>query len=131
MAINMAVKRGRKAQRRKQMVAEKRRLEKIEASLPAQVLRAAGMPIQHCLLTASLFETGIGTLIVARGVTRHHVRLASFLLDVFCLGIKDVMFRSLEEDELEMYLEVTDSGSPTQAVDPAWARTLLRDLAAW
>jgi hypothetical protein len=57
--------------------------------------------------------------------------MASFLLDVFCLGIKDVMFRSLEEDELEIYVEVTDSGSPMREVDPAWARKLLGDLAAW
>ena len=131
MAINIAVKRGRKVQRRKQMVAQKRRLEKIEASLPAQVLRAAELPIQRCLLTRSLFETGIGTLIVARGVTRHHVRAASFLLDVFCLGIKDVMFRSFEEDELEIYLEMADAESSMREVDPAQARKLLGDLAAW
>ncbi|HEU0084713.1 MAG TPA: hypothetical protein VFQ87_17795 [Bradyrhizobium sp.] len=113
------------------MVAQKRRLEKIEASLPAQVLRAAELPIQRCLLTRSLFETGIGTLIVARGVTRHHVRAASFLLDVFCLGIKDVMFRSFEEDELEIYLEMADAESSMREVDPAQARKLLGDLAAW
>jgi hypothetical protein len=69
----MALKRGRKAQRRKQVVTQNRRAEAIEASLPARVLRAAQAPIQHCLVTESLFETGMGTLILARGATPHHL----------------------------------------------------------
>src|SRR5882757_2230282 len=105
MGTNMAVKRAKKAQRRKQVLAEKRRAEALEASLPARVLRAAQTPIQHCLLTEELFETGIGTLILARGATPHFLAFGSFLLDVFCLGIKDVTFESLERDEFAMYVE--------------------------
>ena len=131
MAVNMAVKRARKAQRRKQVVAEKQRTEVIDAGLPARVLRAAEAPIQHCLLSANLFELGIGTMILARGVTRHHLAVGIFLLDVFCLGIKDAMFKSLESDELELYLEATNLGSPPLSLQPSDARKLLRDLAAW
>ena len=120
MATNMALKRGRKAQRRKQVVAQKRRAETLETSLPARVLRAAQAPIQHCLLTEDLFETGMGTLILARGT-----------LDVFCLGIKDAMFESLESDEFAMYVEATDAGSPLVSITPSDARKLLRGLAAW
>ena len=131
MATNMALKRGRKAQRRKQVVAQKRRAETLETSLPARVLRAAQAPIQHCLLTESLFETGMGTLILARGATPHHLTFGSFLLDVFCLGIKDVMFESLESDEFAIYVEATDAGSPLVSIYPSDARKLLRGLAAW
>jgi hypothetical protein len=131
MATNMALKRARKAQRRKQVVAKKRRAETLEASLPARVLRAADAPIQHCLLTEELFETGMGTLILARGATPHLLAFGSFLLDVFCLGIKDVMFESFERDEFAMYVEATDAGSPLVSITPSDARKLLRDLAAW
>ncbi|HXO70394.1 MAG TPA: hypothetical protein VN838_15635 [Bradyrhizobium sp.] len=129
MATNIAVKRARKAQRRKQVVAEKRRTEALDAGLPARVLRAAEAPIQHCLLSADLFELGIGTIILARGVTRHHLAVGIFLLDVFCLGIKDAMFKSLESEELAMYLE--KAGSPPVSQQPSDARKLLSDLAAW
>jgi hypothetical protein len=129
--VNMALKRARKAQRRKQVVAQKRRDEALEASLPARVLRASHAPIQHCFLTESLFQIGMGTLVLARGVTRHHIELSSFLIDVFCLGIKDVMFESVEGEAFEMYVEATDAGSPMVSVDPSYARKLLRDLAAW
>ena len=131
MTTNMAVKRAKKAQRRKQVVAQKRRAEALEASLPARVLRAAQGPIQHCLLTESVFEIGMGTLVLARGVTRHHLALSSFLIDVFCLGIKDVMFESVEGEAFEMYVDAMGAGSPMVSVDPGDARKLLRDLAPW
>jgi hypothetical protein len=103
----------------------------LEASLPARVLRAAHAPIQHCFLTESLFDLGMGTLVLARGATPNHIALSSFLIDVFCLGIKDVMFESVEIKVFEMYMDVTDAGSPMVSVDPSDARKLLRDLAAW
>jgi hypothetical protein len=131
MAVNMALKRARKAQRRKQVVAQKRRAETLEASLPGRVLRASQAPIQQCLVTESLFETGMGTLILARGATPHLLAFGSFLLDVFCLGIKDVMFESLEGDEFATYVEATDAGASLASIDPHHARKLLRDLAAW
>jgi hypothetical protein len=131
MATNIALKRARKAQRRKQVVAQKRRAEALEASLPARVLRAAHAPIQHCFLTESVFDLGMGTLVLARGATPHHLALSSFLIDVFCLGIKDVMFESVESEVFEMYMDATDAGSPVVSVDPSYARKLLRDLAAW
>lgn len=131
MTTNTALKRARKAQRRKQVVAQKRRAEVLEASLPARVLRAAHVPIQHCFLTESVFETGMGTLVVARGATPHHVAMGSFLIDVFCLGIKDVMFESVESEVFEAYVDAMDALSPVVSVDPSYARKLLRDLAAW
>ncbi len=131
MTTNMALKRARKAQRRKQMVAQKRRAEILEASLPARVLRAAHAPIQHCFLTESVFDVGMGTLVLARGATLHHFAFSMFLIDVFCLGIKDVMFESVESEVFEMYMDATDAGSPMVSVDPSYARKLLRDLAAW
>jgi hypothetical protein len=128
---NVAMKRARKAQKRKQVVAQKRRAEALEAGLPSRVLRAANAPIQGCFLTESLFEDGMGTLVLARGATQHHIALSSFLLDTFCLGIKDVIFETVEGDVFEAYMEATDAASPITAVDPGYARKLLRDLAAW
>jgi hypothetical protein len=131
MATNPALKRARKAQRRKQVAVQKRRAEILEASLPARVRRAAHAPIRHCFLTEAVFEIGMGTLVLARGTTPHQVALSSFLIDVFCLGIKDVMFESVESEVFEMYMDATDAGSPVVPVDPSYARKLLRDLAGW
>jgi hypothetical protein len=131
MATNMAQKRAKKAQRRKQVVAQKRREEAIEAGLPARVLRAAQTPIQHCFLTESVFEIGMGTLVLARGATSHYLTYSAFLIDTLCLGVKDVMFDSIEGEAFERYMAVMDGGSAMVSVDPGYARKLLRDLAAW
>lgn len=131
MAVNMAQKRARKAQRQKQLVALKRRADALEASLPARVARAAQAPIQGCFLTEGIFDLGMGSLILARGATTEAVTFSSFLLDVFCLGIKDVMFQQVAGDEFEYYLDVSNAGSPLTSVDPRYARKLLRELAAW
>lgn len=131
MATNMAVKRARKAQRRKLVVRQKRQVEQLEASLPARVLRAAQTPVQHCYLTDTVFELGMGTLVLARGASSHHFALGSFLIDVFCLGIKDAMFESVERESFELYMDATDAASPMVAIDPSYARKLLQDLDAW
>jgi hypothetical protein len=131
MATNMAQKRAKKAQRRKQVVAEKRAAEALDAGLGGQVRRAARAPIQHCLLNKTLLDEGMGTLVLARGLTRYDVALGTFLLDPFCLGIKDVMFRIVDEDEFEMYVETMGAMAPFIAVEPSYARKLLRELAAW
>jgi hypothetical protein len=131
MATNIAQKRARKAQRRKLVVAQKRRAEALEASLPARVRRASHAPVQHCFLTESVFEIGVGTLVLARGATPHYFALSTFLVDVYCLGIKDVMFDSVDSEVLERYLAATEAVSPMVSVDPSYARKLLRDLAAW
>lgn len=131
MTTNLSQKRARKAQRRKLLVAEKRKAELSEASLPARVLKTSQAPIQQCLLNELLFDDGIGTLILARGSSEHSVTVGSFLIDVFCLGIKDVMFRSLDREEFETYVDMMDASSPLVPVEPSYARKLLRDLAQW
>ena len=131
MATNMALKRARKAQRRKQIVAEKRKAEALETSLAGRVRRAAQMPIQHCLLAESLFEMGMGTLVLARGPTPQTVTLSAFLIDVFCLGIKDVMVRSVGAEEFAMYIGAMEAHASMVPVEPSYARKLLGDVAAW
>ena len=108
--------------------------------------RGAQAPIQHCFLTEFVFEVGIGTLVLARGATQHYLSASSFLIDVFCLGIKDVMFKSFESEEFETYMERDGSRlahdcrrcRPTRAsccaISPAWSKSIgfapHRDFAA-
>jgi hypothetical protein len=133
MAVNMAVKRARKAQRRKQAVAQKRRAEGRDTGLAARAVRGAHAPVRHCFITESLFDSGlgIGTLVLARGATPYHLVFGTFLLDVFCLGIKDVMVESAATEVFETYMDAMDEAESMVSIDPNDARKLLRDLAAW
>jgi hypothetical protein len=131
MATNMALKRARKARRRKQVVAEKRKLEVLASSLEGMVRRAAALPIQHCLLTEAIFKNGLGILVVARGLTPEHVGIAIFLIDMFCLGVKDVTFKWIGAEEFAFHVEKLGGASPLVPVDPSYGRKLLRDVVAW
>ena len=131
MATNIAARRAAKANRRKAVVAEKRKAGLGANSLAARVAAATDAPIRHCLLNEHWRETGMGTVLLVRGVTGAHLTMGMFLIDAFCLGVKDVGFRVIDTDTLQSFLDITDESSPLSPVDPAYARKLLRELVAW
>jgi hypothetical protein len=131
MPTNIAQRRAKKAARRKAALQERRKREADGTTLPERIRRAAGTPIQHCLLQEALFETGMGMLVLTRGLSAIRVAMGCFLLDVYCLGIKDVMFRSLNASELEYFIATMKATSPLVNINPSDARRLLRDLALW
>ena len=128
MGTNLARKRARKAQRRKLVVADKLKAEAAEASIPARVHRAAGLPLRCCLMTEALFEAGIGTLILARGT--YDAVLAAFLIDLQGPGVKDVSFDRLDRDMFDAYTETWETVAPMIAIEPGYGRKLLREVVA-
>ena len=131
MAVNTAARRFAKAQRRKAVVAEKRKAEILANSTAGQIQRSLAYPIQHCLLSDGLFDCGMGMLVVTRGAAPSDLVMATFLLDTYRLGVKDVFFRATSGSELALYLEWNSPALSMVPVDPCYARKLLRDLVAW
>ena len=131
MALNMALKRAAKANRRKIVLAEKRKSELRNDTLAERVIRASRAPIQHCLVPETLFDAGIGTVVLARGFTSNHLTLGLFLVDTWCLGVKDAYFRSADAETFESMMATVNETTPMAPVDPSYARKLLRDAAAW
>ena len=131
MAINIAARRGAKNQRRKAIVAQKRKVEIEAGTIAGRVRAALADPIQHCLLSEGLFEVGVGTMIVARGATPYSLTMVGFLLDTSALGVKDAFLCSIGARELADYLDRISPVAPVLPVDPSHARKLLHDLVAW
>ena len=122
-----------KAVRRKKLLSERRRLEAAgsKGTLAEDVRRAKAAPLHSCLLQNALFEAGVGMVILTRETGAHTFSLAAFLVDAFCLGVKDALFRELEEAEMKSFLDSLEATAPFEAVDPSYARKLLRDAAAY
>ena len=131
MAIDLAAKRAAKANRRKAIVAQKRRQEGATGGVSSLLPHAAASPIRQCLLANSLFENGMGALVLARGGTMGPVQVAVFLLDAYCLGVKDMFLRTVDSHRLPEFVDRLASSGPLRAVDPAYARKLLHDLVRW
>jgi hypothetical protein len=95
------------------------------------VRRAAAAPLHSCFVQDRLFESGIGMVILTRKTGGDRFAIAGFMVDVYCLGVKDVLFRESNETEMEMFLEATEEGALLAPVDPPYARKLLRDAVAY
>ncbi len=130
-ASNLAARRAAKANRRKAIVAQKRKAEAAGGTPAGEVVRAAALPIRECLCSENLFEIGMGTLVLARGSTVGSVVVGAFLLDTFCRGVKDVMVRTMSAEQFEAYVDKVDDVTPLVPVDPSYARKLLHDLTRW
>jgi hypothetical protein len=120
-----------KAARRKAAVAEKKKTEGSSPSLAGRIRVAAQGPIVHCLMPTNLFEAGIGTVLVARRLPSGMLGCAWFLVDVFCLGVKDIFYREVSEAELRSRLEALSETQDFVEVEPSRARRLIRDAAAY
>ena len=131
MASNLAARRAAKANRRKAVVVGKRKVELMSGSLVAQVSAAASQPIRACLINDGWMDAGMATMFLTRGVSNNRLGFGMFLLDPYCLGIKDVAFKSMNADEWEAFLDASEYAMPLSPLDPGFGRKLLRDLAAW
>ena len=121
-----------KALRRKKKLAERRKTD--SAAIPrgraAEARRSATLPLHACYVQAGLFESGTGMVILARGAG-HSLVMASFLVDAFCLGVKDAMLRPIDKAELETLVEFFGAEAALEPADPAYARKLVRDAVAY
>jgi hypothetical protein len=126
-------KRAAKAARRKKLLSERRKAVVAESqmSLATRMRRMAGAPIHSCLISEALIELGSGYVVLARKAADGRMAMATFLLDVYCVGVKDVILRANQASEIEQFMEVLGEVQPMVAIDPARARKLLRDLVAW
>ena len=133
MASRNTQRRRAKAIRRKNQLAERRRLGAADASgaLAQRVRRAKAAPLRSCLVQEGLFEHGAGMVVLTRKIGANRFALAGFLLDVFCLGVKDATFREADEEDLETFLTMAEAAAPFEPVDPAYARKLVREAAAY
>ena len=121
-----------KASRRKAVVAEKRKTETAtKGGGQAQVAVATRAPVKACIVSDRLFAEGIGQLVLARTLPSGMVAASFFLLDVWCLGVKDAFFAVMtpqkfgdRKDELSRQQSFTD-------IDPTIARKLLHDAAIY
>jgi hypothetical protein len=123
----------RKAAKRKKSLAAKRTSDgpNIFGSPEKQVIFAAGMPLHECLVPRSLFDMGIGNLVISRKMPNDHIGFAIFLVDVFCLGVKNCLFAVVPRIEYERRMGDLRQAEGLEPIQPACAVKLVEDAAAY
>ncbi len=89
----------------------------------------AHFPIHECLIPSNLFELGLGSVLVTRRTPEGDIAVSAFIVDVFCLGIKNTLFKVVSEYEYEhtMKPQITEShsGSEFEIIHQTCARKLI------
>ncbi len=133
MTLSIAQRRALKAARRGRSIAKKRRHDGDALKAPSveRVRRWAAAPIHCCLIHDRLFEMGFGVMVLTRRVGTGELAAASFLVDIYCCGIKDAVVQRLGRLEFEGLLATFGEFGPNKPVEPSYARKLLHDLAEY
>ncbi len=127
---NNQIKKAKKTVTRKKRKATIRReaaLSNITNQLTtAQALQA---PLYECWERESLFESdgGMGTVVVTRKTSRNQILMAAFLVDVFCLGVKNAHCMLIGENEYRFRLQQIGTHQNLVKVEPACAKKLVED----
>lgn len=97
----------------------------------SEVAAAASSPIHEALVPAELFESGMGNLLFSRLLPDGRIGMAAFLLDVFCLGVKNAFVAIVSRDEYARRLRNWPAGEKLQPMDPACFRKLVEGGVAY
>ena len=118
-----------KAKRKEQ----KKAVARFQSSgIQARMAIAKEWPVMDSRISSTLWDEGIGYVAIARRNGNQQVAAAIFLVDVYCLGVKDVvLFIDVESRWHEMIRQISKSGQGWTEVPPEHARKLVEGAVAY
>jgi hypothetical protein len=127
-------KRQKKQERRAAKRKEKKHLQvrQQSAGLADRLTAATRFPILHCWIGDDLGPEGIGTVILSRELPGGQVAVASFLVDRYCLGVKDAFGAILGRASYnDRFVRQLHQKMPMSDAAPADARKLVEEAVAY
>lgn len=117
------------AKRTREKVLERRKHEQLQSmGIRFQMSSAAKCPVVRARVTTSIFQNGMGIALLVRRDPKGKTAIAMFLLDVYCLGVKNAAFRVNTESEAKRWLnELYSRGDTWVDVSPEYVRKLVED----
>ncbi len=97
----------------------------------SQVAAAAQSAIHEALVPANLFELGIGNLFLSRALPDGRLAAGGFLLDIFCLGVKDAFAAFITRDKYAERLSRMSATESFEPIEPACFRKLVEGAVAY
>ena len=82
-------------------------------------------PVKRCFIRKDIFSEGIGTAIVSRQMPNGHLGVGVYLLDVWCLGVKNTYFSILSEKEFLDRIKQIEVNEPLVTLHPSCARKII------
>ena len=116
-----------KAKEKKRVVAERAAFNPL-----VRFERAAAAPVLDSCVHAMLWEQGMGSLLLSRELANGGVAFAIFLLDTYCLGVKDAMYGVTNRSDYDwrIHSKLVQSGELLR-ITPEHARKLVEGSVAY
>lgn len=120
-----------KAAKRKMVVTAKKSALKAGWLVGNQMALAVSGPIQECLMPKGLFDLGIGNIVISRKMPTGNMGVSFFLVDVFCLGVKNCFFTVLSPSEYASRIRSLFLDQNLEAIEPACAVKLIENAVSY
>ncbi len=115
----LAKKKAKDREDRKAMIQRQQQL----SSMAGQMAEAAKGEIDGCYIASACHNgTGIGSVLIVRRSASGQRTFAMFLVDAFCLGVKDSLGKTCSATQIADILEDLRLRDPIEAVEPGVAR---------
>ena len=121
----VAAKRGRKRVKRKQALSKRRQTHVVSME------GASRYPIHQVLLQDLIFEEGLGVGLLSRTLKEGRIATASFVIDMFCLGVKDATARIMTRFDYQDYVDQIELTASLSVVEPAYLAKLVQESVAY
>jgi len=76
-------------------------------------------PVVRALMAAELWDEGLGQLLIARQEPQGGLVFAVFLVDVYCLGVKNAFWRPGSAQDLDELIEHVEATQKLVRIEPA------------
>jgi hypothetical protein len=127
MAVDTRKRQKKLERKRAKEKAKRRELARQNAGGMATRLEAASAtPIRHCCAMSDVWDEGIGEVLISRRLNNGNVAFSVFLVDMYCLGVKDAFANIVPRDayQEDLYDKLADRSELIPLV-PAAARKLV------
>ncbi|MCX7933913.1 MAG: MbcA/ParS/Xre antitoxin family protein [Planctomycetota bacterium] len=122
---------GKRKQEKRQARAKRKQAEnRAQRNLSFENLTS--LPVYECLMTRDLFANGIGVAVLSRRHQDGRIGAAIFLLDTYCLGVKDAYRFFGSSDDYVWQIRRHEKGvGAWQKIEPACLRKLVESAVAY
>lgn len=106
-------------ERRRELIRQKNR------GLSELLALASGAPVLHSRISDTLWDQGLGHVLLSRLLPNNRVAVVLFLVDRYCLGVKDCFGRLMVRAEYDAFCRDLDEKFQMEDYTPADVRKLV------
>lgn len=119
--------------KRNAVVAAKKKEQAAASLSPIHRARAAASAfgVSYCMVTKGIFDIGIGYVILGRTISPTKVATSVFLVDVYCLGIKNAYYAERTHEQLREMIDKMTGDVPIVDIAPECARKIVDGAIAY